>query len=114
MAITVEHRIKIEKKIVKKCIQEGLKAGYTFGVHDGEEIVLRREKNPNKVLKAMFSTDEDTLLFFKDDKQFGWISFVYGNDGWDVMNDWTTNLDPILVEVNKLVDKIELFVTMKQ
>ena len=44
-----------------------------------------------------------------------WVRFVYGNDGWDVLCDYSsvTDLDPYLgtgTKVGKLIDKYEALV----
>jgi hypothetical protein len=41
----------------------------------------------------------------KDDRDaHGWVRFVYGNDGWDVVSDYTTNLEPHMKNADKLAD----------
>ena len=37
----------------------------------------------------------------------GWVWFVYGNDGYDVISDYTANekIEALMVNVNKLADK---------
>jgi len=41
----------------------------------------------------MFTTDDDCLIVVKDGKPFGWIQFIYGNDGYDVISDYTGGKD---------------------
>ena len=59
----------------------------------------------------MFTTDEDKLLFYKQEDigtvnaLYGWVFFVYGNDGYDVVNDYTINLESVMKEANELADK---------
>ena len=98
----------IERAIVKRTIRDLLKAGYTLGVNDGEEIVLRNCADPKVIFEAMFSTDEDYLLVYKagSKKAFGWVRFIYGNDGWDVMADHTMNLEPDLKGASDYADRI--------
>ena len=57
------------------------------------------------VLDAMFAADEDYLLVHKDGRQIGWVYFVYGNDGWDVVSDYTVNLEDLMKGANELADK---------
>ncbi len=39
--------------------------------------------------------------------QIGWVRFIYGNDGWDVISDYTTNLEPVMKLVQPLIDRLE-------
>jgi hypothetical protein len=42
-----------------------------------------------------------------DGQRLGWMRFIYGNDGWDVLADYTVNLEPLMPAVNELTDKLE-------
>lgn len=103
----VKARIAIETKIAKKAISELIKAGYTLGVHDGEELVLRNCTDQKALIKAMQSVDEEHLMVYKDNKRVGYVFFVYGNSGWDVIADYTTNLDPTMEIVMEYANTFE-------
>ena len=89
-----------EKAIASATIAAILAAGpdHCIDVNDGEEIVLSESRDPSAILAAMFSTDEDYLVVRsgKNASRDGWIRFIYGNSGFDVINDYTTNLESIL------------------
>lgn len=97
----------VSSLIVKAIIQDALKAGYALGVNDGEEIVLDNSADAKAVFAALFSTDEDYLLFRKDGAQAGWVRFVYGNEDWEVVCDHTINLEPIMKRAEALAEKYE-------
>lgn len=103
--MTVERRGAIERTIARRLVRKLLAAGYKLGVNDGEETLFENSGSYKLVTDALFSVDEEHLLVFKDSKRVGWIFFVYGNEGWDVVNDFTTNLseivDPILEDAEK-------------
>jgi len=107
----VRARIAIETRIVKKTVADLLAKGYELAVHDGEEW-HKRTTDAAKLHKALMETDQDRLFVYKADGPkgrrdwFGWVFFVYGNDGWDVINDYTTNLEADLTEVNALADSL--------
>jgi hypothetical protein len=103
------HRMRIERRIVKATIKEALAAGYEVTVCDGEEFPLQRSTDAAAILKAMFSTDEDGLWLYKPgaEKRDGLVYFVYGNDGWDVINDYTVTLEGMLKPVQVLCDQLE-------
>lgn len=105
--MTNKMRQMVEREIAEQLIKDALAAGYTLGVNDGEEITLRHCGSAEMVLKAMFTTDEDYLLVYdnEDASHFGWVRFVYGNDGYDVISDYSTNLEHIMAGANKISDK---------
>jgi hypothetical protein len=108
-APAIKRRHEVEVKIVKKTVADLIAAGYLLNVNDGgDELVLKEPSTDVKALHdALINTDEDFLLVYKagEKKRFGWVRFVYGNDGWDVINDYTTNLDPVMEGINKYADK---------
>jgi len=104
--MNVEQRQKIEKKIARKFVKVALANGYTISVDNGgDECELENSTDLRKIMAAMFATDEEHLLLTKDGKRVGWVYFVYGNDGWDVIADYTTNLESLMPEVDKLADR---------
>ncbi len=42
----------------------------------------------------------------------GWVYLVFGNDGWDVISDYTTNLEYLMGPVNAVIEKYEDGVTL--
>ena len=109
----LRNRIRIEEQIVERCIADLLAAGYSLGVHDGEEITIHHSQDAAAVKAAMFTTDEVRLFVYKTDGPqgkrdwFGWVFFVYGNDGWDVINDHTCNLEDALKGVDEYAETFE-------
>lgn len=100
--MSVVMRQEVERKIATAVIVQGLAAGYQIVVDNHEEQTPLLD-NLDDVLKAMFQTDEEHLKFFREGER-GWVFFVYGNDGWDVINDYTTNLEHIMTEAQKISD----------
>ena len=93
----IAKRQEMERQIVRKVIDDTLATGrYTLSVFDGEEETVKDSGDAERIFEAMFSTDEDRLLFLKGGKQVGWVCFIYGNDGWDVIADYTGNLEMVL------------------
>lgn len=108
MNFSLENRIKCERRIVYKVITDALAAGYMVSVDDGEEVVLLNSVDKAAILAAMFSTDEDRLILTHSDPKIkdGWVRFIYGNDGPDVMSDYTVNLEDVLKGANALADRL--------
>ena len=117
----VKKRQQIEKTIARRVVTDLLAAGYELGVNDGENVDVHHSTDQKKILAAMFLTDEDWLLVYEPKEKCDpgrynpknttsnyWVRFVYGNDGWDVICDYTTTLEPVIGEgtaTQKLIDK---------
>ena len=104
--MSVKMRQLVERRIARRLIIDGLKAGYTIAVYDGGEV-FGPFSSTKDILDKMFSVDCEHLLFYKDGTRVGWVYFVYGNDGWDVISDYTTNLEHIMAGASALADKYQ-------
>ncbi len=104
-------RRKYEELIARRVISDLLGAGFSISVNDGGETTLIRSRDAEAVFKAMFTTDEDFLYAVKDTDApgdfSGWVRFIYGNDGYDVVSDYTTNLEPFMGGARELADALE-------
>jgi len=105
--MNIKTRQNIERRIAKASAQGLIDAGYSVSVFDGEEVAQAPTKDINKIMAALFSTDEDWLFAHDGDRRVGYVMLVYGNDGWDVMADYNTNLETALAAANELADKLE-------
>ncbi len=104
MEQSVINRQKIERKIASQVIKSAIAAGYTFLIVNGEDET--ETSKYTQTLNAMFQTDMDKLYLMKDGKSVGWVLFVYGNDGWDVISDYTVNLEELLKPTRELADSL--------
>lgn len=95
-------RQEVERKIADAAIKSLLSAGFAISVDNGDnsgrKYELASSKDADAILTAMFLCDEDRLYVEKNGKPFGWVFFVYGNYGWDVISDYTTNLEQYIGE----------------
>lgn len=110
----VRKRQNIEVRIVKQIVKDALAAGYALSVDDGgDEVALSQSTSRKDALDALMNTDEDRLIVERFDRttgariESGWVRLVYGNDGWDVINDYTLNLEDVLAGANKLAESLE-------
>ena len=85
-----------EWAVISAFVKTALKAGHTLGVYDGEEVVLKHSSSYKAVMGAIMSTDEDYIFVYPvgatSGPRIGWVRLVYGNDGPDVICDYTCNL----------------------
>jgi hypothetical protein len=104
-------RIRTEGKIARKLVAELLARRFSVSVNDGEEWTVNRSTDKAEIVGALFSTDEDIIRGFRPDgSTIGMAYLVYGNDGYDVINDYTANgeMEEIMEEViNPYCDKLE-------
>ena len=100
-------RISVESKITLKVIKTLLSAGYTLDMNDGEETTVTGSVSANEVHCAMSTTDEDLLIAHKEGEKSAWVSFIYGNGngGWDVISDYTLNLEEVLKPVTEYCNR---------
>lgn len=103
----LKQRINLERRIARTIVADAIKAGYFLNVNNGGDTneLLMPVGYASMILEKMFQTDEEHLLVYSGEKLIGWVFFVYGNDGWDVVNDYTVNLEPIMKRANAIADK---------
>lgn len=106
----IEDRQRIERRIVRRVVLDLIAAEYRLNLDNGGETweLAEWSTDAKKVLAAMFATDEERLHCRKNENDRGWVFFVYGNDGPDVICDYTTNLEPILKNAEALAEKLEM------
>lgn len=97
----------IEARILRRVIRDAIAAGYELSVYDGETLTVRNSTNARAVFAALRTTDMDWLQFRKGGEAFGSVLFVYGNDGWDVIADNNTRLEPVLAGATALAERLE-------
>ena len=107
--MSVKMRQIVEKEIATAIVEALLAKGFRISVDygDGESAVFSTKAS---VLEAMFLGDEDHLIVYQSlaSNAYGWVYLVYGNDGWDVLSDYTTNLEKFIGDkspVQKVIDK---------
>jgi hypothetical protein len=117
--MSVVMRREVEEKIVGAFVDAALKAGKRLAVslergYDTDEMLIGSTDRA-KIMEEAFAGDECHIFVQPGDGPTvkdgniisqGWIYCVFGNDGWDVISDYTTNLDngDLLTEANKISD----------
>ena len=107
--MNVQERQRIERRIATAAATGLIADGYAVAVYDGEEIALEATDDVKSIVAAMFSTDEDYFFVYPKvgGDRVGWVRFVYGNDGWDVIVDYTTNLESSLEKASELAEELQ-------
>jgi len=101
-------RITVEREIFRRTVAALLAAGYELRIWEGEDWACERTADAALLENNMMSTDEDLLKVYEKGAtvSIGWVRFIYGNTGWDVIADNTTNLEAALKPVTDYADAI--------
>ena len=113
--MSVKLRQELERKIMRRFVRAALASGHRLAVslergYDLDEMLLG-SRDEKKIIAAAFEGDECHIFVqpatgptVEGGKVIseGWVFFVFGNDGWDVISDYTTNLEPLLKSANEL------------
>lgn len=116
--LSVAIRQKVEREIIGKFLDDALAAGYRVSVsleagHDAEGCELLGSRDRGKLIEAALAGDdchlfvheaEGPLLLGGAFNSVGWVRCVLGNDGWDVISDYTLSLEQLVSGANDLAD----------
>lgn len=102
----------VEKEIVEAFLRSALAAGYQISVDDGEgDYFIRDSTSFEDIQSHLYQMDlvgDETFYLTKEGKggKFSWLKAVYGGDGWDVISDYSIDLEPLMEgEVKRLIEK---------
>ena len=114
MTASVKIRQVIERAIRERIVDDLLTAGFALNVDNGgdDEELPRATTDRETILGAMYQTDEERLYVYAcgdvpTQTPFAWVYFAYGNNGWDVISDYTTNLEPYLKGADAISDAVQ-------
>lgn len=99
-------RMGIEQKIIRRAVTDILGEGYKISVHDGGEYTVNRSIDLNLILNATQTTDSDALVVWDEDQNIGTVTLIYGNDGHDVIADYSNSLEEVLKGASLLADEL--------
>jgi hypothetical protein len=104
---TVKDRAYIEYLVIRSAIDELIDNGYSIDVDDGDdEPVIENSVNPDEIIRSIFAVDEAYIVTIKNTVRVGGVRLILGNSGWDVISDYTTNLEKSLKKTNALADQL--------
>ena len=111
--MSVKMRQIVEKEISAAIVDALVKAGFELQIDNPDSVYNSRwMTDRTNIIKHLYLTDDDRIYVRRTGKTAksveGWVYLVYGNDGWDVLSDYTTNLEKYIGDgtpVQKIVDK---------
>ena len=104
-----ERRMMMERLIYRRVVRSALALGYSVAYYDAEdEDDYKPTRDEAALMKEFQAMDMETLDIYVpvngELKLAGSIFFVYGNDGWDVIADYSDR--PIISRVIEDADKL--------
>lgn len=98
----VKARALVEVAICRRLLRDLSAAGYELIVSDGEteEPVTI---DGDKAVRHLFGVDESSINTMKDGKE-SFVFLVFGNDGYDLICDYGTSLEPVLEPIFDWID----------
>ena len=102
----LQNRMQMERQIVTFMMEDAIKQGFALSVFNGEEVTVQESTDVTELWEACRTVDEESIFFYKDGVRVGYVNLVYGNDGWDVISDYTVNLEEVLAATNGMVDEV--------
>ncbi len=116
--MSVAVRQAIERAIASEFVRAALDKGLIIGVDNGDnsggatfagDAYEYVGTSYGRTLEAMFLTDDERVYVIKPGakRPFGWVKFVYGNEGTDVISDYSTNISGVVRSAEALATLIE-------
>ena len=87
---SVRERRRIELAIVRTLIRELIANHYHLKADNGEDAPLMGTED--ELIECLFACDEARI----ETETGRWVFLVFGNDGWDVISDYSISIDHAL------------------
>jgi hypothetical protein len=114
----IKMRQEVERKIVGALVRRLLKEKFRLTVsaergYDIDELLLG-SVDYKTIMDRAFDLDDCHIFVHAADGELvddgrlvaeGWFYLVFGNDGYDVISDYTTGVEPYMTEANAISDK---------
>lgn len=99
-------RIATEKKIVKALVKCLLEKGYLLSVRD-DHTILKFSNNAKLIYAATEDLEECVINVYSHEKHEGSIILVFGNNGWDVIANYSSCLEDDIKPTLELAKSLE-------
>jgi hypothetical protein len=96
-----------EQRIAGLVLQAMVESGRTIHLSlwsDGSNV---EQVSVEKALEHLASVDDEVVRFRLDGKPAGAVQFVFGNDGWDCLADYSSSLEALLAPALAEADRAE-------
>ena len=97
-----------ERRVVRRVVRDLLAAGFALTVDDGgDEPAIGKSTDARKIEACLLNTDDDRIYASKPGVKAAFVRFVYGNDAWEVIADYSVSLEDHLKGAFDLCGKLE-------
>lgn len=99
-----------ENQIIRAALESLVAAGHRVAVWNGEDWSAGPSRDVEMLLGSLRQTDLDVLNVVQEGKRWpsgSWVLLVYGNAAFEVMADWTLDVDELLKPAVLLAERIE-------
>jgi hypothetical protein len=98
----------MERAIAGRFAQTVVDAGLKISVDNGEYISLDKSDDVEEIVADLMACDMDWLHVFDGQKRVGTLLLVYGNDGYDVICDYSVSLEAYVKDADRLAEELEM------
>lgn len=95
--MNIKTRVGIEKRILRSILLSLTREGFNLRIHDGGGWASELSNDVKYLTSNCMSTDEDIICVYRPNQppntRHGWVHLVYGNDGFDVINDYAVIIE---------------------
>ena len=110
----VAKRQRIERLIVSTVVKSALAYKWLISINTGGETILKRCDDCDSIMNSIMSVDDEQLIFYDiTGVRKGWIRLVYGNDGFDVIADYSSPIEFLLEDAIAVADIISFWQLFK-
>lgn len=103
----VRQRGAVERAIVRRLVAELMTGGYYIKIQDPDEGTWLECRTLGDAMPNLQVADEERFnVYTQDGKCAGQMFLVFGNDGWDVICDYSTSLETSIAQTNAFADKL--------
>ena len=98
-----------ENQIIEVAVENFVKSGHLVSVHNGEDLSCPPTDDVARILGSLRATDSDQLLLHRDGRQTSsYLLLVYGNEPYEVMADWTLDVEDMVAPAARLAEELEM------
>lgn len=101
--VSVRRRRRVELRVVRKLLSDLRASGYEVSADNGEDGVTSGAND--QLIECLFSVDEATVRTKSAKGKQSFVFLVFGNDGWDTVNDYGISLEGAMASFNDWCDK---------
>lgn len=101
---SVRQRASVEMTIVRFLLSHLIANGKTLSVWDGGGRSVKNSTDVEALMDAIFAVDESTIIT-PDGSEI--VIIILGNDGWDVVADYSSSLEELMKPVNEFAESFD-------